>query len=42
LRGDVEGLVALTGDDTDELLPEVTKVLLDALLQVVPRREVEE
>jgi hypothetical protein len=37
-----EGPVALTGDDADELLPEVTKVLLDALLQVVPREEIEQ
>jgi hypothetical protein len=42
LRGDVEGLVALTGDDADELLPEVTRILVEALLQVVPRGEIEE
>jgi hypothetical protein len=42
LRGDVEGLVALTGDDSDELLPAVTEVLITALLQVVRREEVEE
>jgi hypothetical protein len=41
LRGDVEGLVALTGDDADELLPMVAKVLVDALLQLVRREEVE-
>ena len=37
----VEGLVALTGDDADELLPEVTRVLTEALLQLVPREEIE-
>jgi hypothetical protein len=41
LRGDVQGLVSLTGDDADELLPQVTKVLVEALLQLVPREEVE-
>ncbi len=41
LRGDVEGLVSLTGDDANELLPQVTKVLTDALLQLVPRQEIE-
>jgi hypothetical protein len=41
LRGDVHGLVSLTGDDADELLPQVTKVLTDALLQLVPREEIE-
>jgi hypothetical protein len=42
LRGDVEGLVSLTGDDADELLPMVTKVLTDALLQLVTRETVEQ
>jgi hypothetical protein len=42
LRGDLEGLVSLTGDDADELLPMVTQVLTDALLQLVPRAEVEQ
>jgi hypothetical protein len=42
LRGDVEGLVALTGDDADELLPMVTQVLVDALLQLVSRETVEQ
>jgi hypothetical protein len=42
LRGDVEGLVALTGDDADELLPEVTRILVEALVQVVPRAEIEQ
>jgi hypothetical protein len=41
LRADVEGLVALVGDDADELLPMVTKILCEALLQLVPREEVE-
>jgi hypothetical protein len=41
LRGDVEGLVALTGDDADELLPMVTQVLVEALLQLVSREEIE-
>ena len=41
LRGDVEGLVALTGDDAEELLPMVTQVLVEALLQLVRREEVE-
>ena len=41
LRGDVEGLVSLTGDDADKLLPEVTRVLVEALLQLVRREEVE-
>jgi hypothetical protein len=41
LRGDVEGLVGLTGDDADELLPMVTKVLVDALLHLVSREEIE-
>jgi PhoPQ-activated pathogenicity-related protein len=41
LRSDVEGLASLTGDDADELLPMVTKVLLDALLQLVSGEEVE-
>jgi hypothetical protein len=41
LRGNVAGLVALTGDDADELLPMVTKVLTDALLHLVSREEVE-
>src|SRR4051794_6562031 len=37
LRGDVEGLVALTGDDADELLPQVTRILGEALLRAVSR-----
>ncbi len=41
LRGNVAGLVALTGDDADELLPMVTKVLTDTLLHLVSREEVE-
>jgi hypothetical protein len=41
LRGDVEGLVALTGDDADELLPQVTRILGEALLRAVSREEVE-
>jgi len=41
LRGDVEGLMALTGDDAEELLPHVTRILCEALLQVVSREEVE-
>jgi hypothetical protein len=41
LRGDVEGLVSLTGDDADELLPQVTKILTDALLCLVSREELE-
>jgi hypothetical protein len=41
LRGDVEGLVSLAGDDSDELLPVVTRVLTEALLQLVPREEIE-
>jgi hypothetical protein len=32
---------ALVGDDDAELLPAVTKVLCDALLQLVSREEVE-
>ena len=40
LRGDVEGLVSLTGDDADELLPMVTQVLTEALLRLVSREEV--
>jgi hypothetical protein len=42
VRGDVEGLVNLTGDDADELLPMVTKILLDALLRVVSPEVVEQ
>jgi hypothetical protein len=42
LRGDVEGLVSLTGDDADELLPMVVQILMDALLQVVSRETVEQ
>jgi hypothetical protein len=34
-------LVSLTGDDADELFPEVTRVLVEALLQLVRREEVE-
>jgi hypothetical protein len=41
LRADVEGPVALTGDDSDELLPEVTGVLVEALVQLVSREELE-
>jgi hypothetical protein len=41
LRGDVEWLVSLTGDDADELLPQVTKILTDALLCLVSREELE-
>jgi hypothetical protein len=41
LRGDVEGLVALVGDDADELLAAVLAVLGGALLQPVSREEVE-
>jgi hypothetical protein len=35
------GLVSLTGDDADELLPHVTRILCEALLQLVSREEVE-
>jgi hypothetical protein len=42
LRNDVEGCVSLTGDDADELLPQVTKILTDALLQFVTRRDLEQ
>jgi len=42
LRGDVEGLVSLTGDDADELLPMVVQILMDALLQCVSRETVEQ
>jgi hypothetical protein len=41
LRDDVEGLVSLTGDDADELLPMVTQILMDALLEVVSRERIE-
>ena len=41
LRGDVEGLAALTGDDARELLPQVTRILGEALLRAVSREEVE-
>ena len=41
LRGDVEGLVALTGDDADELRPHVTRILGEALLRAVSQEEVE-
>jgi hypothetical protein len=37
----VEGLVSLTGGDTDELLPIVTKILTEALLKLVSREEIE-
>jgi molybdopterin-guanine dinucleotide biosynthesis protein A len=37
----VEGLVSLTGDDAEQLLPMVTKVLVEALLQLVSRDELE-
>jgi hypothetical protein len=42
LRGDVEGLISLTGDDSDELLPMVCQVLVGALLQLVTREDLEE
>ncbi len=35
LCGDVEGRVSLAGDDADELLPMVTKILVEALLRLV-------
>jgi hypothetical protein len=38
----VEGCLSLTGDDADELLPQVTKILTDALLQFVTRRDLEQ
>lgn len=34
-------LISLTGDDADEPLPMVTKILVEALLQLVPREEIE-
>jgi hypothetical protein len=40
-RGDIEGLVSLTGDGADELLPMVTQVLTEALLKLVTREEIE-
>jgi len=33
--------VALVGDDADELLPMVTKIVVEALLGLVSREEVE-
>ena len=41
LAADVEGLMALVGEDADELLPMVVSVLGGALLQLVSREEVE-
>lgn len=41
LRGDIEGLVSLTGEDADELLPMTTKILVEALLKLVSREEIE-
>jgi hypothetical protein len=42
LRGDVEGLVTLTGDDADELLPMVTQVMVDVLTRLGYREMVEQ
>jgi hypothetical protein len=41
VRGNPEGLISLTGDDADELLPMVIKILTEALLRLVSREEVE-
>ena len=41
LRQDLAGLVALTGDDADENLPQVVRILTEALLRLVGQDELE-
>jgi hypothetical protein len=41
LRGDLEGIAALVGDDDVELLPMLTELLVGALLQLVGSDELE-
>ena len=41
LRQDLAGFVALTGDDADEILPQVVRILTEALLRLVGQDELE-